>query len=253
MSLNSTLDSNDMDLEVLSQASSHQQIFVTTNRVKNQHLNLAQMRGVVQIFNHYFPKNTGKRMDKDEKKLRWNNYKTRIYNEYKRIITGKFASEKALVKRYSEPLSFIKYKLKRANNLKITDLSKSDQDYYYEIGGLDDINELIKKTYNIDSIEKLSNNLNNRKRKNINNNNNNNNNENQNISPSIPSFLRPRKKRRLDINNDNHNNSNNNNYNNANDLDVNLQMNNNDVPPAVLLKNEKDLKLNSALTSLNES
>ena len=123
--------------------------------VRNQHLSLAQMRGVIQIFNHYFPKNTKKRLKKNEKIKRWDSYKKRIYREYGRIITGQFASEKALVKRYSEPLSFIKYKLKRSTNLNVNDLSPLDQDYYMEIGGMRDVNELIKKTYNIDSISKI--------------------------------------------------------------------------------------------------
>ena len=238
MSLNSTLDSIDMDLDTISQASSQPQIFVTKNTVRHQHLNLAQMRGVIQIFNHYFPKNTGKRMSKDEKKLRWNNYKTRIYNEYKRIITGKFASEKCLVKRYSEPLSFIKYKLKRANNLKVSDLSQSDQDYYYEIGGLEDVNELIKLTYNIDSIDKLSNNLN-RKR-----------NNNSNISSSSSGIMQ-RKRRRLNNSNNNNNEMKNNNDDDG-DIEFLTSNNNNNVPPAVIFKTEKDEKLNNALTSLNE-
>ena len=160
MSLQSTLDSMDGLSDVASPSSSQQQqVFVTTTRVKNQHLSLAQMRGVVQIFNHYFPKTPGKRMNKDEKRRRWISYKSKIYQEYKRIITGKFASEKALVKRYSEPLAFLKYKLKRATNLNVSDLSQVDQDYFHEIGGIDDINELIKQTYNIDSVEKISQNF----------------------------------------------------------------------------------------------
>ena len=157
MSLQSTLDSVEGISEAASPSSSQQQqLFVTTTKVKNQHLSLAQMRGVIQIFNHYFPRKPGKRMNREEKNRRWNSYKSRIYQEYKRIITGKYASEKALVKRYSEPLAFLKYKLKRATNLNIKDLSQADQDYFYEIGGVDDINQLVKNTYNIGSVEKMS-------------------------------------------------------------------------------------------------
>lgn len=160
MSLQSTFESIGNTSEVNSPSSSQQQqLFVTTTRVKNQHLSLAQMRGVIQIFNHYFPKTPGKRMNREEKNRRWVSYKNRIYREYKRIITGKFSSEKALVKRYSEPLSFLKYKLKRNTNLRVSDLSKADQDYFHEIGGVDDINQLIKTTYNIDSVEKISSNF----------------------------------------------------------------------------------------------
>jgi len=164
MSLPNTFDSTGTDLSGIgSQSSQPEQIFVTTTTVKNQHLTLAQMRGVIQIFKHYFPKKPGKRMTRDEKNRRWTSYKNKVYRDYRRIITGKFSSEKALVKRYSEPLSFIKYKLKRARNLKLSDLSETDREYYFEIGGLEDINELIKKTYdidgNIDSLENMSNNF----------------------------------------------------------------------------------------------
>ena len=103
-------------------AQTQEQIFVTTNRIRNQHLTLAQMRGVKQIFKHYFPKTPGKRMTRDEKNRRWTSYKNKIYQDYNRIITGKFSSEKALVKRYSEPLSFLKYKLKRSTNLKLSEI-----------------------------------------------------------------------------------------------------------------------------------
>ena len=124
MSFPNTMEST-IDSVIGSQSSmnANEQIFVTTNAVKNQHLTLAQMRGVIQMFNHYFPKKPGKRMTREEKNKRWSSYKNKIYRDYRRIITGKFSSEKALVKRYSQPLSFLKYKLKRAKNLKLSDLS----------------------------------------------------------------------------------------------------------------------------------
>ncbi len=90
--LNGTLESIDESIE--SSRDNSQQIFVTTNGVRNQHLNHSQMRGVRQLYNHFFPKQKGKRMNKDEKNRRWHSYKNRIYQQYNRIITGKFASEK---------------------------------------------------------------------------------------------------------------------------------------------------------------
>ena len=197
MSLPNTLESVE-DSQISSPSVSQtQQLFVTTNSVKNQHLTLAQMRGVIQIFNHYFPKNAKKRMSRDEKNRKWISYKNRIYQEYRRVVVGKYASEKALVKRYSEPLSFIKYRLKRAKNLNVTDLSETDRQYYYEIGGMEDVNELIKLTYNIDSVEQMSNNFetynNNRKRRRVENDqqspsrhHDNVHNHNVNISHSVP-------------------------------------------------------------------
>ncbi len=94
--LNGTLESMDNSFPI-SQTSSptqSQQIFIQPSTgiptvVRNQHLTLAQMRGVRQVWNYSFPK-TKKRMNKDEKNRRWNSYKARIYNEYGRIITGSF-------------------------------------------------------------------------------------------------------------------------------------------------------------------
>ena len=133
MALPNTLESFDDSMNESQPPSQpqDQHVFVTTNRVRNQHLTLAQMRGVKQIFKHYFPKTPRKRMTRDEQNRRWTSYKNKIYQDYGRIITGKLSSEKALVKRYSEPLSFLKYKLKRARNLKLSDLSEVDREYYF--------------------------------------------------------------------------------------------------------------------------
>ena len=111
-------------------------------------------------------------MSKDERNRRWMIYKNKIFQEYGRVITGKLDSEKAYVKRYSKPLDFLKYKLKRATNLKLEDLpNEADKEYYFEIGGLEDIEALKAKTYDInyDSVERITNNFanynNNRRRK----------------------------------------------------------------------------------------
>ena len=37
------------------------------------------MRGVVQVFRHWFPSKTDKRMSKDEHNKRWTGYKDKIY------------------------------------------------------------------------------------------------------------------------------------------------------------------------------
>ena len=131
------------------------QTFIRKVRVSNRHLNHAQMRGVVQLFRHYFPKR-GKRLTKEERDEKWATYKRRIYAEYGRLVTGKLSSEKALVKRYSEPLLFLKYKLKRHTNLKVSDLSTKDQTYYHEIGGEDDVEAMMRKIVNIDNVNQMS-------------------------------------------------------------------------------------------------
>ena len=69
-------------------------------------------------------------MPNDEKKRRWACYKDKIFEEYGRNITSKFASEKSLIKRYSEPLAFLRYRLKRFHNLDVSELSTKDAEYY---------------------------------------------------------------------------------------------------------------------------
>ena len=122
---------------------------------------LATMRGVINLFNHYFKQidenGNRKKMTRVEKHRRWISYKQKIWDEYGRRVTGTYASENALIRRYSDPLTFLKYRLKRARNLKVSDLSEMDQAYYREIGGTDDVNDLINRTtYNIDSIRSFS-------------------------------------------------------------------------------------------------
>ena len=159
MSFSNTFDSIDSSVTAMSQPPPDSPMPPPPPRHRNAHLSIAQMRGVIPLFSRYFPKTPGKRMHRDEKKRRWQSYKSKIYSDYGRVISGKFASEKALIKRYSDPLSFLKYKLKRPNELRVSDLSQADQDYFHEIGGVDDIDELYKKTYNIDSPAKVANNF----------------------------------------------------------------------------------------------
>ena len=156
-SQDSSLDSQPEASATVSPTASQSQgqTFIRRVRVSNRHLNHAQMRGVVQLFRHYFPKK-GKRMNKEEKDEKWATYKQRIYSEYGRLVTGKLSSEKALVKRYSEPLLFLKYKLKRHTNLKVSDLSTKDQTYYHEIGGEDDIEAMMRKIANIDNVSQMA-------------------------------------------------------------------------------------------------
>ena len=129
-------------------------------RYRNKHLTLAQMRGIIPLFNHYFNLKdqfgNKKKISRQEKQSRWISYKNKIWRDYRRAIKGTFASEQALIRRYSEPLTFLKYKLKRANNLKVSDLCVEDQQYYKEIGGLENVEALIsRQRNNLDSIERI--------------------------------------------------------------------------------------------------
>ena len=95
-------------------------------------------------------------MDQREKQAKWMSYKKKMLEQYGRKIKGKFESEQAYIKRYSNPLEFLKYKLGRSRNLNLNDLKPSALEYYKEIGGLDDVDELIKRQTNIDSLGKAA-------------------------------------------------------------------------------------------------
>ena len=151
MSLDSTLEDVHAQSPANSLSGSQPQLYVQTTKVKNSNLNLGQMRGVVQIFKHYFPK--GKSLKATEKERRFTAYKKKILSEYGRLVNTKLTSEKALVKRYSEPIPFLKYRLKKTTNMKVSDLSPADQDYYHELGGKDDLSLMIR---NIDSVSRMS-------------------------------------------------------------------------------------------------
>ena len=151
MSYDSTLEDVHESTPVESPSGSQRQLYVQTTKVRNSNLNLGQMRGVVQIFKHYFPK--GKSMKAAEKERRYAAYKKKILSEYGRFVDTKLTSERALVKRYSEPIPFLKYRLKRNTNLKVSDLSQADQDYYHELGGKDDLSQMIG---NVDSVSRMS-------------------------------------------------------------------------------------------------
>lgn len=152
MSFNASIDT------LAPTASQDSEIQVLNARRRNRHLTLAEMRGVIPLFKKYFEiydsKGRKKRLSRDEKNKRWISYKQKIHRDYGRSITGNFSSEQALIKRYSDPLCFIKYRLKRATNLNVSHLSSQDQDYYKEIGGLEDVQKLIEQQENIDSIQK---------------------------------------------------------------------------------------------------
>ena len=135
-----------------------QEMQILSRARTTQHLTHAQARGIVKLFQYYFKERDSmgriKRLSKQEKARRWKIYKTKVYSQYNRLIRSEFSSEAALVKRYSDPMSFLKYKLKRYRNLNVSDLKPEDQEYYHEIGGVDDLEEMRRRQANIDSIPK---------------------------------------------------------------------------------------------------
>lgn len=127
----------------------------------SSHLTFAQIRGLVKLFNYYFVNKDAsgrtRRLPRQELNKRWVSYKKKVFEDYGKVVKGTLNSEKAFVKRYSEPLSFLKYKLKRAKNLRVTDLSEPDQAYYFEIGGTENVDSLIQQQMNVDSVDKVFN------------------------------------------------------------------------------------------------
>ena len=125
----------------------------------NKHLTVAQMRGVVPLFNHYFKVyddfGNRKNLNKQEKQQRWMSYKSKMWTQYRRVVKGSFTSEQTKIQRWSNPLSFLKYKLRRTTNLKVSELSQQNREYYKEIGELDDVALLIERQNDVDSLRKV--------------------------------------------------------------------------------------------------
>ena len=140
-----------------SPTASMDQTFVTTRSVRSRHLNHAEMRGVCVLFRRFFPLK-GPRLSKPEQEKRWQTYKRKILNQYGRLIKGKLNSEKALISRYSDPLKFLKYKLPgKGRALRVSDLRPEDRQYFLELsGGVEDVQQLMMNTVNIDSVSQMA-------------------------------------------------------------------------------------------------
>ncbi len=130
------------------------------NISSTKHMTFEQIKGIIKVFKSYFElkdrNGEKRRLTKQLRESQWQKYKTQILFEYGRVIKGKLESEKAYIKRHTDPLAFIKYRLRRSKNLNYTGLSPEAQEYYFEIGGTTDVTELYKSTENVDSVRKAS-------------------------------------------------------------------------------------------------
>ena len=83
----------------------------TKKRQTSRHLTLGEIRGIVQLYQRTFtpPTVDGKtrRFPSVQKKQRWVYYKNKCFEDYGRVIKGTFQSERAFIKRYSDPLSSV--------------------------------------------------------------------------------------------------------------------------------------------------
>lgn len=121
---------------------------------------LPQIRSFIPVFNYYFkvPTVNGqkKRMPRAEKEAKWKTYRARMLKEFKRKVGEKFASEVRFIKRHTDPMMFLQYKLGRYDNLDPADLSNEQLEYYKEIGGTSDVQEMLRLKLNIDALEKVT-------------------------------------------------------------------------------------------------
>lgn len=77
-----------------------------------------------------------------------------MLKEFNITVKGTYQSQVRKMARYTKPIPFLKYKLGRLDNLLPEDLTEEQYDYYKEIGGLDDVQEMLRLQINIDALEK---------------------------------------------------------------------------------------------------
>lgn len=160
MSHNHNTNSNSSDSGAFVDLTDAQSV-TTSSRVGNRkpHTPYSKVRGIVALYKQYFPDKDEygrkRRMSRKEMESRFKGYKVAVFRDYGRRVKGTLNSEKTYIKRHTEPLSFLKYKLKRAKNLDVMDLTLADRLYYHEIGGkdgVDDIEGYFNDQPNVDSI-----------------------------------------------------------------------------------------------------
>ena len=167
-------NTNSADNEALDMT---QESDVTTSAVasggRGKHMDYGQVRGLTKLFEYKFVHKDhhgrNRRVSKQLLNEMFNGYKDQVLREYGRVIKGTLASEKvfyfisfqvfqienmkqAFYKRYTDPLTFIKYKLKRSTDLVVTELRDEDQAFYYEIGGKATMEDLLRDQASIQSI-----------------------------------------------------------------------------------------------------
>lgn len=127
-----------------------------TGAHRKPHVPYAQMRGIIKLFNFYFVNKDkhgrNRRLSREERKSRWKSYKQQVKAEYGKVIKCTLLSEKTNIKRHTDPLTFLKYKLGRAKDLDVNHLAPADKAYFYEIGGIDDLSVLHAQQSNVDSV-----------------------------------------------------------------------------------------------------
>lgn len=112
-------------------------------------LTIPEARGTVRLFNAFFKQKKG--YPRFVESGKWKMYKKIIFTEYNRIINGSYMSEVAKIRKYSSPVAFLRHKCKNVHKLKLHGLTPQEVEYYKEIGGVTDVDELFRR--NRDKID----------------------------------------------------------------------------------------------------
>ena len=127
---------------------------------RGRELTLPQIRSIIPVYNYYFKpqlvNGRQKRMSKAERESKWQTYKTRMLTEFHRVCGGSLDSERRLFRRHTDPMTYLKYKTGKHANLDPADLNPEQLEYYKEIGGMTDVQDLLRLSLNIDSLEKAA-------------------------------------------------------------------------------------------------
>ena len=123
----------------------HSKLIQSLTACSKTSLSIPKARGIVRLFNSHFKKRKGYPMFVQNKK--WKKYKTQVFKDYHRFVGWSYQSEIIVIRKYSTPIAFLRHKCKNVNKLKTSGLSSEEFDYYLELGGRKDVNELFRNSH----------------------------------------------------------------------------------------------------------
>ena len=114
------------------------------------HLSFLRTAKLVKLFHRYFSKLH--ELTKEELDTRWASYKIRAFLEHGQVINRTFDSQQEFVKRYTEKtLSLLKFRLQRVPKFGMEHLSETEREYYFEICGVCNDEQLLLKVFSFKS------------------------------------------------------------------------------------------------------
>ena len=118
-------------------------------------MTLAQIRGIIRVYKSNFEQivdGKKRRFTKEVLEQKFKAYKKQLLREFGRTMTGTLKSERKFIKLYTDPLTFLTAKNGQNQTLDPSKLDPDQYVYYKEIGGKDNVEELILGRPNVDSI-----------------------------------------------------------------------------------------------------